>query len=306
MTNAVSGMSAALYQDEPEEYVVTAALGSNRDICFVSKNGTDASVEIIVSGSNTPLSIADSGTKVTVNSATNAGGVATSTAAAIVAAFNLDAEAAAVFTARLPPGSTGAGVTGALSETHATNGKAFTTIALVDSGDGLTWQAAEGSRYWDEDLTLTIYDDASEVTSGFTVNYLRGSVTFETAKSGDITATGTRRSELAFEKVMNLYDGKLNINGQDIDTSSLEDSGWGSSIIGTKKWSLTAGFFYYDGSMPITRIGTRLITKFYAIALTDSFVGIGALASTDYVIASATEAQKQNITINGQGEIYPE
>ena len=81
MTLAKSGLDAALFLDEPEEYVVTSALGSNRAICFASKNGSDASVEIIVSGNDTPLSIADSGTKITINSATGSGGAATSTAA---------------------------------------------------------------------------------------------------------------------------------------------------------------------------------------------------------------------------------
>ena len=60
---------------------------------------------------------------------------------------------------------------------------AFTNLALSDSGDHLTFQAASGSRYWDEDMALTVKVDGTAVTTGFTVNYLRGSVTFETSKS---------------------------------------------------------------------------------------------------------------------------
>lgn len=308
MTSAVSGLSAALYQDEPEEYVVTAALGSNRDICFASKNGTDASVEIIVSGSNTPLTIDDSGTKVTINSATGAGGAATSTAAQIVAAFNLDVAAAALFTARLPPGQTGAGVTGAMSETHAAAGVAFTGITLVDSGDHLTFQAAAASRYWDESKTLTIYDNAAPVTAGFTINHLRGSVTFATSKSGHtITATGTKRSILAMRRVLLVYDGKLKIDGKEIDTSNLDDSGWGSAVMGAKSWELSAGAYYYDGNLEIDQIGVNLITKFYSIyASNKSFTGWGSILNMNNLVASASEAQKQDITIKGRGEIYPE
>jgi hypothetical protein len=308
MTLAVSGLSAALYQDEPEEYVVTAALGSNRDICFASKNGTDASVEIIVSGNNTPLTIADSGTKITINSATGAGGAATSTAAQIVAAFNLDAEAAALFTARLPPSQTGAGVTGAMAEVHAADGVAFTTITLTDSGDGLTFQAAVASRYWDPAKNLDIFVNAGEVTTGFTVNYLRGSVTFDTTKSGStITATGTKRSILAMRRVLLVYDGKLNIDGKEIDTSNLDDSGWGSAVMGSKSWELQAGAYYYDGNLPIDQIGNNLITKFYSIyASNKSFTGWGAIMNHKDLVASASDAQKQDITIKGSGEIYPE
>lgn len=308
MTSAVSGISAALYLDELEEYVVTAALGSNRDICFVSKNHTDASVEIIVSGNNTPLTIADSGTKITINSATNGAGVATSTAAQIIAAFNADAEAFAKFTARLPPGSTGAGVTGAVSEIHASDGKAFTAISLVDSGDHKTYQAAANSRYWDDSKNLDIFVDAGEVTTGFTINHLRGSVTFDASKGASvITATGTRRSTLAFRRVALLYDAKLQINGKEIDTSNVDDSGWGSACMGSKSWKINAGAYYYDGNVDNTLLGEELIVRLYSVYSTGkTYTGWGSLLNLDNLVANPDQAQEQTITIQGAGEIYIE
>ena len=308
MTQAVSGLSAALFRDEPEEYVVTANLGSNRDICFASKNGTDASVEIIVSGSSTPLSIADSGTKITINSATNSGGTATSTAAQIVAAFNLDAEAAALFTARLPPGSTGAGVTGAMSEVHAADGVAFTALALVDSGDHMTYQAAAGYCYWDTDTALSILVDATPETSGFTVNRLRGSVTFATSQGASaITATGTRRSLLAFQKVAGLFDGKLKIDGKEIDTSSVDDDGWGSSIISSRSWEMSAGAFYYNGAIPLAALAVQYLWKFYSQIATVPFaIGWGAITNMENLVANPNDAQKQTVTVKGAGELYME
>ena len=307
MTLAVSGVSAALYRDELEEYVVTA-LGSNRDICFASKNGTDASVEILVAGNNTPLSVTVLGTKVTIASATGSGGAATSTAAQIVAAFNLVVAAAALFTARLIPGSTGVGITGALSETHAAAGVAFTGASLVDSGDHLTYQVAKGSRYWDPEKALTIYSDAAPVTSGFIVNYLRGSVTFDASMTGHtITATGTRRSESAFRRVMLVYDGKMKINGKEIDTSNLDDDGWGSAVMGAKSWEMPCSAYFYPGNLPIDEIGTSLIVKFYSIYTTSkSFVGRGQILNMEDLVASSNAAQNQTITIKGAGEIYRE
>jgi hypothetical protein len=306
MTLAVSGLSAALYQDEPEEYVVTAALGSNRDICFVSKNGVTNSIEIVVGGSTAPLSVAVVGDTVTVTSA-NTDGSATSTPAQIVAAVNGSPTAFAKFLARLPPGQTGAGVTGAMSELHAANGTVFTTITLVDSGDHLTYQAAAASRYWDPALTLTIYDNAAPITTGI-VNHIRGSVTFPSTMSGHtITATGTKRSILAMRRVLLVYDGKLKIDGKEIDTSNLDDSGWGSAVMGSKQWEISGGAYYYDGNLPITQIGSNLITKFYSIyASNKSFTGRGAIMNMENLVASASEAQKQTITIKGSGEIYPE
>ena len=312
MPSAVSGLSAAIYRDEPEEYVVTA-LGSNRDICFASKNGVTNSVEIIVAGSNTALTVTDSGSKATINSATGAGGAATSTAAQIVAAFNADAGAFALFTARLAAGQTGAGVTGALAETHAADGVASADLALTDSGDHLTFQAAAGYRYWSviSKLEVDVGHDGSwvEQTSGYTVNLLRGSITLDVAiASGDLVrATVVRRSETAFRKVMLLYDGKLKLDGQEIDTTSLDDAGWASSIAGKKSWEFSAGAYWWTGAVPISEIGTRLIAKFYAIyATSESFVGSGAVLNLENLIASTTEAQKQTITCKGAGEIYPE
>ena len=312
MTQAVSGMSAALYQDESLYYVVTA-LGSNRDLCFVSQNLAVPSIRILVAGNNTALSIGVSGSDVTINSATNGGGAATSTAALILAAMQASAPATALWTVRLPPGQDGSGVTGAMSLAHGADGVTFTSLALTDSGDHLTYQSAAGYRYWSScSLVEKQVHGAGgwvDITSSVKINLVRGSITIGVALNNDdlVRATGVRRSENAFQKVMNLYDGKTNINGKDIDTSSLDDAGWGSSIVGAKKWVLTCAAFFYSGSLPPSKISARLYTKFYAIYLTGkSFIGIGNIASLDHVLANPNEAQKQTITINGQGEIYPE
>ena len=301
-------MSAALYRDEPEEYVVTAALGSNRDICFVSKNHAVNKVEIVVSGNNTPLSVSAAAPKLTINSATNAGGTATSTAAQIVAAVNADAGAFALFEARLPPGSTGAGVTGAMAEATAHDGVHFTALALADSGDHLTYQAAKASRYWDPTETLTIYSDAAPVTSGFVVDRLQGKVTFDASMSGHtITATGIRRSGLAFERILLVYDISLKIDGEEIDTSNLDDSGWGSAVMGAKKWTIEANTYFYDGNIPLSDLGDTLFVKLYTVLATDkSWVGYGAILNSTVLVANPKKAQEQSVSISGQGEIYPE
>lgn len=307
MTNAVSGMSAALYRDEAEEYVVTPALGSDRDICFVSKNHTTNKVEIVVGGITAPLSVAVVGPKLTITSA-NTDGSATSTAAEIVAAVNDDAGAFALFEARLPPGSDGSGVTGAMSEATAADGVAFTDLALVDSGDHMVYQAAKGFRYWDSGETLTVEVDGSEVTTGFTVNYLQGKVTFDASQGADpVTVTGTRRSPLAFERILLVYDISLKLDGEVIPTDNLDDDGWGSAIMGAKSWEIASNTYYYDGNIPLSGIGDELFVKLYAILSTDkSWVGYGAILSSDLIIANPKKAQEQSIKISGKGEIFPE
>lgn len=192
---------------------------------------------------------------------------------------------------------------------------AFTDQELVDSGDHLTYQVAKGKRYWDEATVPTIEKQTNgageyaTITTGFTINYLRGSITFATEQDPDdnFQATGERRDETNFVKVMNLYDGKLKIDGKEIPTTSLEDGGWESSIGGRKNWEYTAQAFYYNGDLPISAIGGQLITKMYSnYTGAQSFVGKGALQGLDHIIANPDKAQEQAITIKGAGEIYPE
>ena len=74
----------------------------------------------------------------------------------------------------------------------------FTDEELIDSGDHLTYQVAKGKRYWDENTLPTIEKQGGGVgefvtiTTGFTINYLRGSITFETEQdpSDNFQASG--------------------------------------------------------------------------------------------------------------------
>ena len=176
-------------------------MGDARDICFVSADNEANEVEIVVGAVTAPLSLGVVGTKLTITSA-NVDGSPTSTAAEIVDAVNENVGASALFTARLPPGSNGGGVTGALAEMTAADGVDFTALELADSGDHKKYQASSESRYWDDRYSLTVKSDGVAVTTGFRVNFLRGLVVFDNSMEGHtITVDGTRRSILAFEKI---------------------------------------------------------------------------------------------------------
>jgi hypothetical protein len=308
MTNAVSGLSAALFRDETKKYAVTPALGDARDICFISSDDESNQVEIVVGLTTAPLSLSVVGTKLTITSA-NEDGDPTSTAAEIVDAVNEDVDASALFTARLTPGSKGGGVTGALVEMTAADGVGFTGLELVDSGDHLKYQAASGSRYWDDGKTLTVKSDGVTVTTGFKVNFLRGMVTFDNVMTGHtITVDGTRRSDLAFQKILGIFDGKLTIKSKDIDSSSIDDDGWGSTTGGSRSFEISAGLYYYDGALPIEALTIKYIWKFYSV-LKDNIpyaIGKGVVQSMENIFASATDVQKTNITVHGAGELYIE
>lgn len=106
---------------------LTTSQGSNRDLTYTAKStgsaGNAITVSYVIAGNDTPLSVDVTDTDIVVNVATSGAGAATSTASQVRAAVNGDTDAAALVTAALASGSTGAGVVQALAETPLTGGR---------------------------------------------------------------------------------------------------------------------------------------------------------------------------------------
>jgi Bacteriophage tail sheath protein len=106
--------------------LTTALTGTNNDLVFTSKfaglAGNSTRVRYVVAGASTPLSISVSGSDITVNVATDAGSLPTSTASQVMAAVNGDTAARKLVTASLAAGNDGTGVVTALAYTNLTGG----------------------------------------------------------------------------------------------------------------------------------------------------------------------------------------
>lgn len=87
------------------------AVGDTRDAKMIS-------IAIVVAGFSTPLSVSVTGMAITINLATDGAGLATSTAAQVVAAVIASATAYALVTPQLLEDGAGAGVMGALAQTY--------------------------------------------------------------------------------------------------------------------------------------------------------------------------------------------
>lgn len=108
-------------------------------------------------------------------------------------------------------------------------------------------------------------------------------------------------------KLGELSDLKLKIDGKEIDTSNVDDAGWGSSITGARSWEMTAGAFYYNGAIPLEVMVTKYLWKFYSVLPTVPFaIGWGMLRNMENMVANPNDAQKQNVTVKGSGELYVE
>jgi hypothetical protein len=74
-----------------------------------------------------------------------------------------------------------------------------------------------------------------------------------------------------------------------------------------RTWEFSAGTVFYPGSIPIDDIGAAYIWKLWSVRDTTVLgVGKGTIQGLENVLASTTEAQKQTITVKGQGEFYLE
>jgi len=103
-------------------FLTTALAGANNDLRFIARDpgvgGLDITVTIAVAGNNTALSIGVVGDAITINSATNSGGTATSTASEVLAALIASPAALALVIPSLAPANDGTGAVVALGATN--------------------------------------------------------------------------------------------------------------------------------------------------------------------------------------------
>lgn len=72
------------------------------------------------------------------------------------------------------------------------DGEAMTEEVMTDSGDGLRFVTTDANKnFWDPRVEPVIEDDGVVVSSGYTVDYLMGQVTFDAPPDGPVTVTGS-------------------------------------------------------------------------------------------------------------------
>ena len=192
----------------------------------------------------------------------------------------------------------------------------FTSIALVDAGDHMNWQIAAGTRYWDSTQTLTI-EKQTHGTGGWNavtpdqIYWASGKVYFATALNSDdlVRATGKRRAEANFIKVINLYKVTLKVDGKTIDISSVDSGGWEECLAGNRSFegSCEAFFYYNISTQPYVDIRdflTSLYAKFYSnYSGSVAWTGLVEISNTD-IIMNMNEAQKKTLTFKGTRELF--
>jgi len=121
----------------------TNLTGTNNDLTFTAvtagTGGNSVTVSYVdPSANNASLSVSVLGTAITVNLATDGGGLITSTATLVRAALIASTPAAALITPTLKTGNDGTGVVTALAATALSGGAAAPTGAIVETTPGVT------------------------------------------------------------------------------------------------------------------------------------------------------------------------
>jgi hypothetical protein len=196
----------------------------------------------------------------------------------------------------------------------------FSQIALTNSDGGLyqDYQAASGYRYWDPAETLLIEKQihgTGEWVAAYPdkVWWTSGKVHFDTPLNNDDTvrATGKRRDNTNFTKIMNLTRLTIRSNGKTLDSTSVEDAGWESAIAGMRSFEGTSEeWFYFDEitypDKPMDKFLTPLYAKFYSNYSAAKLWGGKVLISNYEIIDNLNAPQKQTLRFTGTQEMLPE
>lgn len=152
----------------PKAALTTSLTGTNNDLVYTALVGGPAgnsiSVTYVVSGTNTALSVAMQGFDIVVTVATDGGGAATSTAAAVSSAVS--AVGSNLVTIANASSNDGTGVVAALTKTNLTGGALQTTPPSQTNGD------STNGHYFTGNDALTYLEVVSSDAGSQTVSIL--------------------------------------------------------------------------------------------------------------------------------------
>lgn len=116
-----------------------------------------------------------------------------------------------------------------------------------------------------------------------------------------------------YVKLAELSDLKLKIDGKDIDTSNVDDLGWGSTITGARSWEVTAAnnLILTDTAYGLIIAAVMAGSDIYVKALQSGtptvagkgFSGKAGVNSGSLVLAATNAQQKADWTIKGRGAL---
>ena len=116
-----------------------------------------------------------------------------------------------------------------------------------------------------------------------------------------------------YVKLAEVSDAKIKIDAKEIDTSNVDDAGWGSSIMGAGSWEVTgkSNLILSDSAYGIIKTALLARSLIYLKILQSGtptsspkgFSGACNVTSGSYQLASANGQQSLDFTLKGSGAV---
>ena len=119
-----------------------------------------------------------------------------------------------------------------------------------------------------------------------------------------------------YVKIGELSDLKMKLDGKEIDTSNVDDSGWGSSIMGAKSWeaSATNNLVMADAGYVILSAAIFSATMAVYVKILQSgtptvspvgWSGLARVSAPNWTLAGVSTQQKLDFSLKGNGALAP-
>jgi len=117
-----------------------------------------------------------------------------------------------------------------------------------------------------------------------------------------------------YVKIGELSDLKMKLDGKEIDTSNVDDAGWGSSIMGAKSWetSATNNLVLADGGYVLLSaaifsatmtIYAKILQSGTPTASPVGWKGLARVSAPNWTLAGTNTQQKIDFTLKGNGAL---
>jgi hypothetical protein len=144
----------------------------------------------------------------------------------------------------------------------------MTSLACVDAGAHTVFQAAWGYRRWSTADALTVQVDENHdgnwatVTTGFTVSYLTGKITFTVARTAGalVRVSGKRFAPVEVVDLCGIsFDGATKMLG---DAGTIRDA-FEQYLPGKKNWKISSDLWFVNGTYWAMLAAGRLVAEIF-------------------------------------------
>lgn len=157
-------------------------------------------------------------------------------------------------------------------------------------------------RYMDKNTAVVVKKNGSVVPSGYSVDYIGGTVIFDVAllNTDTVTITG---AYFNVSQVASFFNWSIDLSGDTTEVTTFASMGWKEFAHISNSFTASADS-YFDNDNFLARLGTEMIVVFYVDSGTSKkrYEGYAIVSSDSVELANDAMAQ-QSLEFTGVGSI---